>query len=579
MPPGRKQEPGNNHLLIIAIDAYEHCTPLRNCVKDAKDLKKVLTERYEFEAENVISLFNDEVTKPNLYKIFRQIRTTVKDKDNLIIYFSGHGYYSKEEKAGYFIPYDAEMDAEWDYFRNDALLSFVRAINAFHTFLMVDSCFSGALFSQKNVSSTAYAEKAERKKSRWALAAGAIEEVEDGFHGDNSPFAKAVLSFLKSNNDYKVPVSKLIQDVKIGVAHNSKQRPIGGHLYKVGDEDGEFVFRLKEQKNEETSWQAAQALDTIAAYDDFLEEYPDGKYAKQAEARMAALEEEEAWQEAQERDTLLSYRRYLKYYRNGKYAEEANKRRKALKAGKATKKEPTPDPPKPPNPITTPSLVEMLFVKGGTFQMGSNDYDSEKPIHPVTVQDFWVGKYPITFEQYDQFCVATKKDKPDDEGWGRGNRPVIHVNWHDALEFCQWLSEKEGQPYRLLSEAEWEYAARGSQKSQGFEYAGSNKLDEVGWYNKNSNGQTHPVGEKKPNELGIYDMSGNVWEWCQDVWHDNYEGAPKDGSAWMQGGEGDRRVVRGGSWHYVDYDCRVSFRLRGVAISRVVITGFRLSRY
>jgi len=470
MPPGRKQEPGNNHLLVIAIDAYEHCTTLHNCVKDAKDLIQVLTERYAFEAENVTTLFNEQVTKPNLYTTFRQLGTKVEEDDNLIIYFSGHGYYSKLEKAGYFIPYDARIDEDWNYFRNDALMSFVRAINAFHTFLMVDSCFSGALFSQKNVSSTAYAEKAERKKSRWALAAGAIEEVEDGFHGDNSPFAKAVLSFLKANDEPKIPVSKLVQDVKITVAHNSRQRPIGGHLYKVGDEDGEFVFRLRETKTEATAWQRAQELDTIAAYDDFLDEYSRGEYAPKAEARMAELEEEEAWQEAQERDTLLSYRRYLKYYPKGKYAKAARERRKKLKSGRTEKpKEPPPTTIiQPPHIITQPKLVDMVFVEGGTFQMGSNEHESEQPIHEVTVKDFWIGKYPITFEQYDKFCEATQKEKPKDEGWGRGDRPVIYVNWHDALEFCQWLSDKEGQHYRLPSEAEWEYAARGGKHSLSF---------------------------------------------------------------------------------------------------------------
>ena len=129
------------------------------------------------------------------------------------------------------------------------------------------------------------------------------------------------------------------------------------------------------------------------------------------------------------------------------------------------------------------------------------------------------------------------------------DHPVINVTWYGAIAYCDWLSEKEGQPYRLPSEAEWEYVARGGVKSKDFLFAGGHKLKEVGWYSKNSHGQTKPVGLKQPNELGLYDMSGNVDEWCADHWHENYNGAPNDGSAWVTGGDASRRVVRGGSWY------------------------------
>ncbi|MFN0033553.1 MAG: formylglycine-generating enzyme family protein [Saprospiraceae bacterium] len=177
-----------------------------------------------------------------------------------------------------------------------------------------------------------------------------------------------------------------------------------------------------------------------------------------------------------------------------------------------------------------PEGPEMVFVKGGTFLMGSDEDESEKPIHPVTVPSFWMGKYPVTFEEYDAFCNLTGREKASDNGWGRGLRPAINVSWQDAQEYCQWLSEKTGEQYRLPSEAEWEFGARGGTLSKGYKFAGSNDLEKVGWYDENSKNETHPVGEKAANELGLHDMSGNVWEWIEDDWNwnENYSYLPTD---------------------------------------------------
>jgi formylglycine-generating enzyme required for sulfatase activity len=233
-----------------------------------------------------------------------------------------------------------------------------------------------------------------------------------------------------------------------------------------------------------------------------------------------------------------------------------------------------------PNDIS----LEMVKVEGGTFMMGSEEREREKPIHEVKVPDFHIGKHPVTQEQW----VAVMGDNPA-RFRGRAH-PVEQVSWDDTQAFLKKLNQLTGEIFRLPSEAEWEYAARGGKQirmdaarggknNRGLQYAGSNKLTEVGWYYKNSNGQTQPVGLKLPNELGLFDMSGNVWEWCADHWHENYESAPVDGSAWVTGGEKDRRVVRGGSWSYSGYDCRPSNRLRGSSVVRINSIGFRLARY
>ena len=218
---------------------------------------------------------------------------------------------------------------------------------------------------------------------------------------------------------------------------------------------------------------------------------------------------------------------------------------------------------------------EMVIVPAGKFRMGSDEYESERPVHQVTIEyEFAIGKYPVTFEEYDEFCEVDGRDKPNDQGWGRGKRPVINVYWKDAKDYCRWLSEQTGKLYRLPSEAEWEYVCRaGSTTRYSF---GDNRevLQEYAWYDKNSNDQTHPVGEKKPNPWGIYDMHGNVWEWCEDTWHSDYKGAPTDGSAWVTGGEQNRRLLRGGSWSYNMHLCRSTDRFRSGY--RSYIFGFRL---
>jgi formylglycine-generating enzyme required for sulfatase activity len=181
--------------------------------------------------------------------------------------------------------------------------------------------------------------------------------------------------------------------------------------------------------------------------------------------------------------------------------------------------------------------------------MGSADgYDNERPVHPVRItRSFLMGIYEVTFDEYDRYCEATGTNKPDDGGFGRGGMPVSHVDWYDAVAYCRWLTEKEGltacysgggrnttcdfsaDGYRLPTEAEWEYAARGGRLSQGYAYAGSNDPDEVAWYQATSNGRPHEVGEKIANELGLHDMSGNRFEWCWD-WYakDYYASSPVD---------------------------------------------------
>jgi formylglycine-generating enzyme required for sulfatase activity len=221
--------------------------------------------------------------------------------------------------------------------------------------------------------------------------------------------------------------------------------------------------------------------------------------------------------------------------------------------------------------------IEFVFVPGGTFDMGDVFGDGNKyenPVHTVTVPSFYIGKYPVTQGQY----YAVMKENPSH--FKKGNDyPVENVSWYDATkEFIEKLNEKTGDKFgfRLPTEAEWEYVARSGGKDE--KYAGGDDIDKLGWYGDNSGLFPRPVGEKQPNGLGIYDMSGNVWEWVEDDWHKNYKGAPSDGSAWVDSpGRGSRRVLRGGSWYGYGRNCRSVCRNFYSPGSRGEYAGFRLA--
>jgi len=233
--------------------------------------------------------------------------------------------------------------------------------------------------------------------------------------------------------------------------------------------------------------------------------------------------------------------------------------------------------------------VPMVKVTGGTFRMGSNENSDEKPVHNVTVDSFWMGKFEVTQKEW-QRVMGTNPSNFKGE-----TLPVEDVTWFDAARFCNRLSEQEGfdpvytingtqvtcdfakNGYRLPTEAEWEYAARGGNQSRGYLYSGSNNVDSVAWHYQNSGGQTHPVGTKQPNELGLYDMSGNVHEWCWDWYGSNYYAQsplknPRGPSS------GASRVERGGSWDYYAEYIRVAYRRSGNPSYSYGLIGFRLAR-
>jgi len=229
---------------------------------------------------------------------------------------------------------------------------------------------------------------------------------------------------------------------------------------------------------------------------------------------------------------------------------------------------------------------EMIVIPSGSFRMGDqqgNGDPDEQPVHTVNITNpFAIGRYEVSFDDYDQFTTATGLEAVNDEGWGRGRQPVINVSLKDAKDYAAWLSKQTGKHYRLPSEAEWEYAARankqtaywwGKEMKQGM--ANCDGCD-TRWGGK----QTAPVGSYPANPLGLFDTAGNVWEWMQDCWHESYHNAPTDGSVWLEadGGYCKLGVLRGGSWITSPPYLRSSFRSRHSIDIRTNLVGFRVVR-
>ncbi len=227
----------------------------------------------------------------------------------------------------------------------------------------------------------------------------------------------------------------------------------------------------------------------------------------------------------------------------------------------------------------TKLIDNMVTVQGGTFKMGCTKeqeegcYDSEKPVHSVTLSSYQIGKYEVTQAQW-RAVMGSDPEKLKFKGCDKC--PVERVSWEDIQDFIKALNKKTEKKFRLPTEAEWEFAARGGTKSKGYKYAGSNDIGSVAWYGDNSAGKTHVVGGKKPNELGLYDMSGNVYEWCSD-WYgaDYYGSSPEDNPKGITLGRS--RVLRGGSWNGYPYFARVAYRHFSNPYYRSLSYGFRLA--
>ena len=605
---GKTVKTGDSYLLAIGIDDYVHFSPLFNAVKDTTDVCELLQTRFNFKHEkpHFFHLKNKDATRRKIIKALKQLCAIVKPDDRVLIFYSGHGYLDTLTNRGYWIPVDAEKDEEDSYVSNSDIRDYIKAMKSRHTLLISDSCFSGSLLVRNAGRRTEYGfKKWEAQKSRWIFCSGK-GVVSDGKKGQNSPFAKQIMRHLKEASDEKVNIARLADEVIKSVSFNYDQQAEASPMFGTDHDGGQFVFHKKNStlEAEKIAFDQAMKTNNEAEIIQFLETAKNRTFKKEVRKRLRTIEQENTWL-AVNKNSYAAIDEFLDDNPNSAYREVA----KALMINLKNRSENRREQRIQKQEKSDASQLEMIYIEGGSFTMGctkeqGGDCDSnEKPAHEVTVPSFYMGKYIVTNEDFVPFLNAKGNQEEGGVSWvdlageynkiscgiqqlngkflvksGHERLPMIYVSWYGARAYAAWLRSRTGKNYRLPSEAEWEYAARGGQKSKGYKYAGSNTLSEVAWYYENSDGQTHKVGSApKGNELGLYDMSGNVWEWTADCYNDSYNGAPKDGSAWTdEDGKCSYRVLRGGSWSFNARSCRTSYRNYGEPSNRFDSIGFRL---
>ena len=526
-----------NYLLAIGIDKYLSVGKLSNAVRDAQMVSELLAERYGFEDRQM--LFDKEATRQGIRKALKQQIKRVGAQDNLVIYFSGHGHYDEELDDAYWVPVDARFGDDTDYISYEYIIKCLANIKAHHIFLIVDSCYSGAIMVRDQFNPE---ERLEKDPSRWMLASGRNEVVPDGISGKNSPFATELLDVLTRYSEEGISVFQLVDKVTTAVTHESFQTPIGRPLFQVGDKGGMFILRAK--NHEGFIWEEPPR--TYA---------PEGTHqARDKKLYSILVNPKVKWVSIALIITFSLIIGLIQFYKEIKPQATILTQDQALKEIDRI----------------------MVSIPSGSFEMGSNKFDDdEMPIHEVKLSSFEISAFEVTQAQWE----AIMETNPAKNSWYYEpclNCPVTYVAWDTAQAFIQRLNSLSGKSYRLPTEAEWEYAARANEN---FIYAGSNNVDEVAWcYSyEEAEENTHPVGTLKPNTWNLYDMSGNVSEWCEDRYgKDYYASSVPDNPKGPNSGR--ERVLRGGSYPVLPKYCRVSARASSETSLGGPETGFRLAR-
>ena len=502
--------------LIIGNAAYQGI-PLTNPVNDARDMAAAL-KQFGFE----VTLLTD-ADRRSMIEAIQTFGDSVTDGSAALVYFSGHGLQS--QGSNYLIPLGAnikkEADIEFETVDANRILAHLQEANGKGVNLLIlDACrdnpFKGFMKSAKS----GLAQMDAPTGSLIVYATAPNTSALDDPNGKNSIYTRRLLEALN-----EMPTSN-VWDVLMRVRKQVMQDTNGSQVpWEAGSLTEHFYFA-----------EAAPTPQPVPTE----KPTPQIVYVEVTPTPQPTIRVTQPSEGSQpfEGSTPFSVKSCWDNETPGAVCKEE---------------------------ITG---MEFVYVPDGCFQMGSNDSDSEKPVHKVCLEGFWIGKYEVTQMQWETIMGSNPS-------YFKGaDRPVERVSWDDSQEFLQKLNVASSAQFRLPSEAEWEYAAHAGKETA---YSFGNdplQLDDYAWYWENAKEQTHPVGQKKPNDFGLYDMHGNVWEWVADPWHDNYNGAPTNGGTWE--GSGSLRVLRGGSWRNVSKFVRSVRRICYAPAYRIIFIGFRV---
>ena len=569
--------------LVVGNAAYERVPKLINPANDARDMAAAL-KALGFE---VVEGF--DLNKAAFDRKVLDFAAAVEGASIGIFFYAGHGL----QVAGqnYLAPVDAQLSTptalDFELMKVEVIQRVMERSTKTNV-LFLDACRDNPL--GRNLVRSLGTRSAEVGKGLAQIEAGSGTLISfstqpgavavDG-KGRNSPYSEALIKHISSSNDdlnavlisVRNDVMTATQDAQVPWEHSA----LRGRLYfnqasPVSEAGKAAPIRLSEAAE---AWRAAEKTTSVPVLESFISRYNDTFYAVLARERIEELKKGSAASKQSEPAKKNEERSAMLQEGNAREGAEAKSdKKRAIAVGGMQ-----------PGSVfrDCEECPEMVVVPAGEFFMGSNEGGAnEKPLHKVNIaKAFAVGKFEVTFAEWDA-CIAAGgcPRSPEDKGWGRGRRPVINVSWDDVTkEYLPWLNRTTGKTYRLLTEAEWEYAARSSTRTT-FSWGndvGKNRANCSGCGSEWDKKQTAPVGSFQPNAFGLHDMHGNVWEWVQDCYTKSYVGAPSDGSA-VSDTASCPRVRRGGSWDDGPNALYPSGRLGNSPRSRFINLGFRVAR-
>lgn len=609
--------------LVIGVSDYTNGWKPLNGVKKDVPLVVAALEKQNFKVETLINPKDQDELQNGIRAFIRKYG--YKYENRLLIYFAGHGHTDKlrdGREVGYIVPADAPLPSvDRDGFDFAAVSmrtieNYADEIRAKHALFVFDSCFSGSLLKYRGeVSVPAFIEEKIANSTRQFITAGDANQTVPDESIFREFFVRGLAGEADQTGDGYILGSELANYLSEKVTNYSKRRqtPQYGVIFDTNLDRGDFVFvvppktaevkpTLKPSPTaerdfkgktraeiERETWLLIQDSTDAAEFRNFLKDFKNGVYEARAKTRL----EELVWDLVKNSRSIAQIKAYLAEFETGANAPAARIILRRLEAAAANPK-PTPT---PDNSISIGRMrraagdidksklsntVEMSFayIEAGEFQMGGNKADDEKPVHKVRIsQDFWMGQTEVTQGQWEAVMKTTLRQQQAKayqgaQIYGEGaNYPMYYVSWDEAQEFVKALNNlRDGYKYRLPTEAEWEYTARAGTTG---DYAGN--LDSMAWYSANSNGAAHPVGEKQANGWNLYDMHGNVWEWCADWYEEDYysESPAADPTATASSSD---RVNRGGSWNSDAAILRSAYRSNDSPSARAASLGFRVVR-